>query len=45
MGQIFSRKALSNQQIQLFSQMTQLQPFFIQQLYEAFMDRAGKNGR
>jgi hypothetical protein len=45
MGQIFGRKALSNQQIQLFSQMTQLQPFFIQQLYEAFMDRAGRNGR
>lgn len=36
---------LSNQQMQQFSQQTQLQPFFIQQLYEAFIDRAGKNGR
>ena len=36
---------LSNQQVQIYSQQTQLQPYVIQQIYEAFMDRAGKNGR
>jgi len=45
MGQVTGRAKLSNQQIQQISQQTQLQPFFIQQVYEAFMDRAGKNGR
>ncbi len=36
---------LSNQQVQSYSQQTQLQPYVIQQIYEAFIDRAGKNGR
>jgi hypothetical protein len=47
MGQRLSKNSpvLSNQQLQLFSQQTQLQPFVIQQLYDAFIDRAGKNGR
>jgi len=45
MGQGFGKGKLSNQQVQLYSQQTQLQPFVIQQLYEAFIDRAGKNGR
>jgi len=36
---------LSNQQVQVYSQQTQLQPYVIQQIYEAFIDRAGKNGR
>jgi hypothetical protein len=46
MGQKLSKnRTLSNQQIQLYSQQTQLQPHVIQQIYEAFIDRAGKNGR
>jgi hypothetical protein len=46
MGQAMGgNPTLSNQQIQMISQQTQLQPFFIQQLYNAFIDRAGKNGR
>ena len=40
-----SGKKLSNQEVQAFSQRTQLQPYVIQQIYDAFMDRAGKNGR
>ena len=40
-----STRPLSNQQIQMLSQQSQLQPFVIQQIYEAFMDRAGKDGR
>ncbi|UJR25004.1 hypothetical protein I4U23_006365 [Adineta vaga] len=38
-------KKLSNQQVQRFVQQTQLQPYVIQQIYDAFIDRAGKNGR
>lgn len=46
MGKGSSKNAkLSNQQVQAFSQMTQLQPYVIQQIYEAFVDRAGKGGR
>lgn len=36
---------LSNQQVQRFVQLTQLQPYVIQQIYDAFIDRAGRNGR
>lgn len=46
MGQRLSKaKPMGNQQVQLYSQQTQLQPVVIQQIYEAFMDRAGKGGR
>lgn len=46
MGKMFSKnKKLANQEVQTYSQQTQLQPHVIQQIYEAFMDRAGNNGR
>ncbi|CAF1032332.1 unnamed protein product [Adineta ricciae] len=38
-------KKLSNQEVQRFVQQTQLQPYVIQQIYDAFIDRAGRNGR
>ncbi|CAF3348095.1 unnamed protein product [Rotaria socialis] len=44
MGQSMGKK-LSNKELQLYSQQTQLQPYVIQQLYEAFIDRTGKKGR
>ncbi|CAF4779577.1 unnamed protein product [Rotaria socialis] len=44
MGQSMGKK-LSNKELQLYSQQTQLQPHVIQQLYEAFIDRTGKKGR
>lgn len=37
--------SLSNQQVQRYSQQTQLQPLVIRQIYDAFIDRAGKGGR
>ncbi|CAF1213163.1 unnamed protein product [Adineta steineri] len=46
MGSMFGKnKKLSSQQTQLYSQQTQLQPYVIQQIHDAFTDRAGKNGR
>ena len=44
MGSKTSKK-LSNQEVQRFVQQTQLQPYVIQQIYDAFIDRAGRNGR
>lgn len=40
-----SSKKLSNKDVQRYVQMTQLQPYVLQQIYGAFVDRAGKNGR
>ncbi|CAF2321389.1 unnamed protein product [Rotaria sp. Silwood2] len=46
MGKKLSKnKGLSASDVQRSSQITQLQPFVIQQVYEAFMDRADKKGR
>ena len=46
MGNRNSRgKALSDQDIRVFSQQSQLQPHIIQQLYDAFSERAGRDGR
>jgi len=44
MGQGAGKK-LPNKKVLLYSQQTQLQPYVIQQIYAAFMDRAGRNGR
>ena len=38
-------RPLSDQDLRLFSQQSQLQPHVIQQLYDAFQERAGKDGR
>jgi hypothetical protein len=38
-------RTLSDNDIRLFSQQSQLPPHIIQQLYEAFIERAGSNGR
>lgn len=40
-----SGRKLTDQEIQVFSLQSQLQPFVIRQIYDAFMDRAGKDGR
>ena len=48
MGKKSSKKqknTLSNQELQNYSQQTRLKPHVIQQIYEAFIDRAGKNGK
>ena len=44
-NQSVSGRTLSDQDIRLFSQQTQLQPHIVQQLYEAFLERAGRDGR
>ena len=44
MGNSGGRK-LTDQELQVFSSQSQLQPFVIRQIYDAFMDRAGKDGR
>lgn len=38
-------RTLSDYDIRLFAQQSQLPPHIVQQLYEAFMERAGKDGR
>ena len=38
-------RSLSDYDIQLFAQQSQLPPHIVQQLYEAFMERAGRDGR
>jgi hypothetical protein len=38
-------QTLSDHDIRLLSQKSQLPPHILQQLYEAFLERAGKNGR
>ncbi|CAF0827088.1 unnamed protein product [Adineta ricciae] len=38
-------RTLTDYDIRLFSQQSQLPPHIIQQLYEAFIERAGKDGR
>lgn len=38
-------RSLPNKKLLLYSQQTQLQPVVIQQIYEAFMDRAGSGGK
>ncbi|CAF3403181.1 unnamed protein product [Rotaria socialis] len=38
-------RTLTDSDIRLISQQTQLEPHIIQQLYEAFMERAGNDGR
>jgi hypothetical protein len=38
-------QTLSDYDIRLLSQQSGLPPHIIQQLYEAFMERAGKDGR
>ncbi len=38
-------RTLSDYDIRLYSQQTQLPPHIIQQLYEAFIERAGRDGR
>ena len=46
MGNRFGQKrTLSNQDVQRYSQQTQLQPYVIRQIHDAFIDRAGKDGR
>jgi len=46
MGSKLAKKgSLSNKDVKKFSELTQLQPYFIRQLYDAFIDRTGKNGR
>ncbi|CAF0937023.1 unnamed protein product [Rotaria sordida] len=46
MGKNLSKHpTLSSKEVQGYSQMTRLQPYVIQQIYEAFMDRVGKSGR
>lgn len=45
MGNRGARRKLSDDEIRIFSQQSQLQPFVIQQIYDAFMDRVGKDGR
>jgi len=39
------RQTLNDADIRLLSQQSQLPPHIIQQLYEAFLERAGKDGR
>ena len=39
------KRTLSNQDVQRYSQQTQLQPYVIRQIHDAFIDRAGKDGR
>jgi hypothetical protein len=38
-------RTLSDGDIRLFSQQSKLPPHIIQQLYEAFIERAGRHGR
>lgn len=38
-------RTLTDADIRLLSQHTQLEPHLIQQLHEAFIERAGKDGR
>jgi hypothetical protein len=38
-------QSLSDYDTRLLSQQSRLPPHIIQQLYEAFMERAGKDGR
>jgi hypothetical protein len=38
-------QTLSDNDIRLLSQRSQLPPHILQQLYEAFLERAGRNGR
>ena len=46
MGNRNSRgRTLSDQDLSIFTQQSQLQPHVIQQLYEAFQERAGRDGR
>lgn len=40
-----SNRTLSDYDIRLYSQQSQLPPHIVQQLYEAFMERAGSDGR
>ena len=44
-NRVGQKRTLSNQDIQRFSQQTQLQPYVIRQIHDAFIDRAGKDGR
>lgn len=38
-------RTLADNDIRLLSRQSQLPPHIIQQLYEAFLERAGKDGR
>lgn len=38
-------RTLSDYDIRMFSQQSQLPPHIVQQLYEAFLERAGRDGR
>lgn len=38
-------RRLADVDLQILSQRSQLQPHVVQQLYAAFMDRAGRDGR
>ena len=40
-----TNNTLSDYDIRHFSQQTHLPPHIVQQLYEAFIERAGRNGR
>ena len=40
-----AKKTLPDHDIRLFSEQTDLPPHIVQQLYEAFIQRAGNDGR
>ena len=40
-----THETLNDYDIRLLSQQTQIPPHIMQQLYEAFRERAGRNGR
>jgi hypothetical protein len=44
MGQGLGKK-LPNKKLLLYSQQTQLQPYVIEQIYDAFRDRVGTSGK